>query len=483
MSQRPLPVKIIGPPGPVGSKQFFTEGEPAGKGIPARVNLDTCDDVLTGDRWLKTGLPDEWTFLYSNVGPPLDISSDPNFKEVSTGPADAGKVAVATATGKIDGSWLPLSTAGSSTIRSDIAFVHDEMTPQKGAERDIQGTFLQFSLGAGPVGVSAASDLVLEGGITRVMFAVLTAPVAIGSLVVTGTIVDRNTGVETPNFVEVIPVNGLTIDASTVNGGGGVVHDFTNGYMTKNWFKGQFTVSTPDLDITELAAYQISYNQFNDQPDAILTTADVRMRTTSAATEAHCHLYSVIVSPVDGTVEIKSIVSLDINAGEAVEDGFYNKKQSHIDQAFNGAAGDGWFGDVTFGGTGQQSFVESWHLIVWGSIGQQVQFSPVLVDWRDVSAPVINGGAAAVLDFAASENVVPILLDQEMDLTVNNLIIDKGILLAIKHSGGPWPFRIGGTLIELLGEANTEEGVLLAVSLHDGSLQVSNVRPPEVVIP
>jgi hypothetical protein len=210
--------------------------------------------------------------------------------------------------------------------------------------------------------LNSGTPIIGDGGISKVMAAVLAGSDLTGSITISGTSVDRNTGVETPADTEILSIDGLTINTSSTDSNGNTIHGYSNAYLSSKWWKGQLTFSTTDLDLTEIRFAQLSFEQFNDTPDITLNSFDTNYIISNTAAVMDTYLYTVKVT--GSTVEIEQVAALNHASGEFV-DASYRKRIGNINESLNGTT-DGIFIDLFLDPTNQQYF-SSFTMKVWAT--------------------------------------------------------------------------------------------------------------------
>ena len=98
-------------------------------------------------------------------------------------------------------------------------------------DENIHGSF--YSLATTQT-INASTTATVTNGIGKLVLAVINGIDVNGTVSAQGTRVDRNTGVETANFIEAIAITGVTIDGSDVDAEGNVRHSLTGAYITAN---------------------------------------------------------------------------------------------------------------------------------------------------------------------------------------------------------------------------------------------------------
>lgn len=182
--------------------------------------------------------------------------------------------------------------------------------------------------------LNSGTPIVGNGGISKVMGVVLAGTVLTGSYTITGTSVDRNTGVETPADSEIINVDGLSVDASTIDANGNKVHSYSNSYLSVKWWKGSLTFSTTDLDLTEIRFAQISFEQSNDSSGITLNSFNANYLISNSNAVMDAYLYTVIAN--GSVVTVNNVASLHHLSGEFA-DASFRKRIGNIGVDLDGA--------------------------------------------------------------------------------------------------------------------------------------------------
>lgn len=187
-------------------------------------------------------------------------------------------------------------------------------------------------------------------GISRVCLAALAGSDFSGSITLSGTTVDRDTRVETPADSEVIPISALTVDGSSVDSNGNVVHDFTDLYMSSKWFKGDVNITTTDVDLSDVDIFAIAFDQVDDNSRKIVGTFNTTTDITNDSAFLDEYLYAVVF--VDNKVRLRKISEHHIAAGSPVSK--YRLRENGLNEIL--LQSDGVFVDIHFGPAAQKYF-------------------------------------------------------------------------------------------------------------------------------
>lgn len=201
-------------------------------------------------------------------------------------------------------------------------------------------------------------------GLGKIVFSVNAAPVVAGTLQISGTRVDRNTGVETPGFTEDIDIVALTTDNSTTDAQGNVIHNYDGAYISSNWYKGSVTLTslTAGQNITDIDVWNIAFEQVNDRPFLQLKTFNVSMYCTNTAGWFYGYLYLITLDPSTKIAQIFSPAALELPVGDTTADRRYRLRKGMLDQQIDGTH-EGFWVELHFG-------------------------PPALSYWRDISLDV-----------------------------------------------------------------------------------------------
>ena len=178
-------------------------------------------------------------------------------------------------------------------------------------------------------------------GISKVFLSVNAGSDLAGNITITGTSVNRETGAETGSDTDIIPITALTTFTGSTDGNGNPVYGYTGGYISSKWFKGAITLSTTDVNLTDIDIFQVAFDQFNDSPSLTIETIDATYVTENTTTEMDAYLYSVEVT---GSVcDIVLLATLTHETGQPAQ--FYRKRIGGINKVLDGTK-EGVFLDV-----------------------------------------------------------------------------------------------------------------------------------------
>ena len=224
-------------------------------------------------------------------------------------------------------------------VAPEIALSAYDAQPARSSVTNLHGGLQSIATGGV---LNSGSPLVVNNGLGKLFLMPLTLIDGLGTVTITGTKVDRVTGVETPGFSEVVDVNWTTpaIDSSTVDAQGNTVHDLADGFMSAEWYKGAVTITTPDVSFAAIDTYSIAFEQLNDSPLNELDTFDINFFVASVSARFDAYLYSVIVAS-DGRATVRDEIELHLGT-PSFSNRYYRLRKSTVNIVLNGVT-DGIF--------------------------------------------------------------------------------------------------------------------------------------------
>ena len=387
-------------------------------------------------------------------GTRFELTEEPfaqsEFINISSGAGNAGEPAKLDATGKWDVSMIPATGGGTTVINLPMPLDIYLDRNQRFTEQQVHGGLDQLITGD-PLD-SSPTDITLTTGIGKLVIVINAGGDVTGEITVTGTSVDRNTGIETPADTDTITVDALTTDTSDTDARSNPRHALSGAYITSKWFTGSVTLSTANLTLTDVDVYHCSFEQFNDEPDITLTTFDINVKATNANAWLYSYLYTLEVTGDKCDITRVSSVEKD-TAGTA--DRFFRLRRGDIGAALVGTT-DGIFADVFFG-PANQTYWDDFTCKIWATANQ------------DVSSETVHGSLSGLLNDDHPQ--YPLLAGRDGDI----LIIDQ---IRAYDAAGLKLFEDGGTGLFIqdstgnVGIGTDAPGDLL--HLKDGTLRIEN---------
>ena len=190
-----------------------------------------------------------------------------------------------------------------------------------------------------------------------------------GTITVTGTKVDRDTGAETGAFEEAITVDALTTDTSDTDADGNARHAFSGAYITDEWFKGSVTLTTADLTLTDVDIWAISFEQVDDTPRLELTSLDISFDVLNTAAWFYAYLYTVTIAPATKkcTLVRRATLALAVADSEVAP---YRLRKGNLGVSLDGSK-DGFWYELFFGPNAQRYFADV-SIEVWFDVTQNI---------------------------------------------------------------------------------------------------------------
>lgn len=195
--------------------------------------------------------------------------------------------------------------------------------------------------------VSSGSPQAAAVGTGKLVIVVNAGADTAGTLTVTGTKVDRDDGTETGSFADDLTIAGTTTDTTAADAAGNNVWGFENAYVTSAWFTGTVSISTTDLDLSDIDVYQVAFEQFNDGPDTTIETMDITAYANNASAWYYAHGYKISVS--GDTCTIAAIINIEWPATKVTANTPYRWRRSAgvvVDGATDGIWGEHFFGPL-----------------------------------------------------------------------------------------------------------------------------------------
>jgi|3_EtaG_2_1085321.scaffolds.fasta_scaffold03318_4 hypothetical protein len=235
--------------------------------------------------------------------------------------------------------------------------------PSRSSESNMHGGIL--SLDTGSALDSAPTDITVTVGIGKLMIVVNAGSDLAGTITVTGTTVDRVSGVETGSDTDVLTIDAVTTDDSTTDANGNVVHVFTDAYYTTKWFTGTVVLSTTNLTLTDVDTYHVSFEQWNDQANFTIRTFDVNLLATHVAAEFDAYLYAVTAKGDKCTVTNLAGLHVGAVGSTALANRYYRLRRGNLNTVLEGAT-DGMWVDIHYANT--PAYIEDMTCKVWATI-------------------------------------------------------------------------------------------------------------------
>lgn len=253
-------------------------------------------------------------------------------------------------------------------VYTPVCFSEFLETNTKNLDQQMHGGFTQVVDGES---LASGDPITFTHGLGKVLIVVKAGTTSSGTLTITGTTVDRNTGIETPADTNDITLTGVTTDGSTTDAEGNTRHAFTKAYISSNWFKGSITITTADLDLSEVDIYNVSFEQVNDTPDMTLETLDASLYATNNSAWFYGYLYVLDVDSTAKTCNLIRQASLELPAGDTAADRRYRLRKGLLNYAMNGTS-DGFWVELFFG-PGSLSYFTDINIKVWFTLKTYLQ--------------------------------------------------------------------------------------------------------------
>lgn len=218
-------------------------------------------------------------------------------------------------------------------------------SPQKFSEQDVHGGLTLLDTAHV---LQTGAPLAVTKGIGKLYFVTdsLTVP---GQIEISGTSVNRNTGVETASDTEILTINTLSTDSSGTDAQGNPTWDIADGVLSSKWWTGSVTIAEASLGSFKgtIDTYHVSFEQLNDAVVGEIQTFDVNVLTTDATAWGYWYLY-IMQKNVFGRFDIVPVTDISIPSGSALTNEFWRLRRGLLSRSLNPMT-DGLFVNIFLG--------------------------------------------------------------------------------------------------------------------------------------
>jgi len=260
-----------------------------------------------------------------------------------------------------------ITHTGALEVDTPVVFTNFIEQNTRNLDEAIHGIFEQIVNGSA---LNNGAPINVTNGLGKLFFVFNAGADFTGSITITGTSVNRNTGVETPGDTDVLTVSTLTTDNSSNDAEGNVRHAFVNGLISTKWFKGAVAITTADTNFTDVDVWNIAFEQVNDSDRLELTTLDATMLATNNSAWFYGYLYVVEVGS-NQLCDISREVSLELPVGETAANLAYRLRKGNVGKTLDGST-DGFWLDVHFG-PNAQTYWRNVTIKVWFDVGTNLR--------------------------------------------------------------------------------------------------------------
>lgn len=162
-----------------------------------------------------------------------------------------------------------------------------------------------------------------------------------GTLTITGTTYDPETGALTPGDTEDIVIDALTVDSSDTDAEGNDRFGFTGIYISSKTFVDGCSLSTTDTDISDLDIYSILFELFSGVEDTVVDAVSVTCTSVDDAAWFYGYMYGVF-NTSGRKYDITRAISFEQAVGTVDADVYYNFSRDNLGVAVNGLTDGGW---------------------------------------------------------------------------------------------------------------------------------------------
>lgn len=192
--------------------------------------------------------------------------------------------------------------------------------------------------------LNSGSPIAADNGLGKIYLVPTAGSDAVGQITITGTKVDRATGVQTASFVETLELSQLATDESVNDANGNPVWHLHDGVISTEWFLGSVTIATTDVDLTDVDGYNVSFEQFNDTPFNLIATFDVNFFVTNVAARFDAYVFCVCTA--NGLTSVTEEGALNLGV-PPIANRYYRLRKTNLTIQLDGAT-DGLFVQAHF---------------------------------------------------------------------------------------------------------------------------------------
>jgi len=342
-----------------------------------RYSLDTPLAVEYGGTGFETAFTATAPIEYDDLGKySLDTPLDVEYGGTGLATLTDHGVIIGSGTGDVTisgvgatGTVLAGNTGADPTFQTPTVDVQINIglynaLPERNNENNFSGGLVDLSIGDT---LGTGDDIVISKGTGKIILVVNTSNDAVGDITVTGESIDRNTGASTPGDTDTITLAGNSTDNSTTGGKGSAIteHSFVDAYITSKWFTGSVTLSTTQVDLTDVDVYHVSFEQFNDQPNIVINTFNASILTTHANAEFDAYLFTLHKDAGDKChLDTESELHVGTDGKTALVDKYWRLRAGAIDEAIDGTT-DGFWIEVWY--LNNPTYVEDVTIKLWST--------------------------------------------------------------------------------------------------------------------
>jgi hypothetical protein len=218
--------------------------------------------------------------------------------------------------------------------------------------------------------VSSGSPQAATVGLGKIIVVVNAGADTAGTLTVTGTSVDRASGSETGSDTDALTIAGTTTDGTDTDAAGNTRWSMSNAYITSKWFTGVLSLSTTDVDLSDIDVYLVAFEQFNDNPETEIDTVDITAYANNTAAWLYGYLYKLTVSGDTCTVVRQTGADVAWAASKVAATGSFRFRRGGLDLTNDGTTDGMWY-ELHLGPLAN-NYWENINHKIWGSQPKEV---------------------------------------------------------------------------------------------------------------
>ena len=210
--------------------------------------------------------------------------------------------------------------------------------------------------------LSSGVDIDVTGGIHKYVVCPTAGTDSAGSVTISGDSISRVTGVITRTDTEVLTIAGLSTNSSTTDTNGLNVYAIADAYISTKWWVGPATLSTADVNFSNVDVLGVAFNQFNDGGKFQCNAVDATFAINNTA--GHMSMVGTFVDVTDTRVDMTGfgeyvLLAADVDAADQPFRVRVGGLGISGDGSTDGVLLDFFFGPLT------QKYFDNIHTILW----------------------------------------------------------------------------------------------------------------------
>ena len=210
-----------------------------------------------------------------------------------------------------------------------------------GRKRQIVGSFNELTTS---YAISKNNPLTFNHGLSRLFISIESLNKK-GTLFISGTKVDRNTGNKYPHTTEALIIDNSTSRYRALEKSTNAWQEFTGAYISLEQFEGDVEISTANVEAT-ISVWSVLFEQFNNLPEVFLSSISCSMKPTTNKAKIFINTYLFDVNTASNKVDVHCVSKLDLK--NPIPNRLYSLRHGTLNKRFSGTT-DGLIVEVFTG--------------------------------------------------------------------------------------------------------------------------------------